>query len=100
MHFLLPSDSREAGQIAADLTQAHLFQPGRPATRLLLAHCLYWWRSFTVGYALEIEIQRNLQESGIEFEAHDLLQREERLFPYDILVSGFKRGIKNDTSNH
>jgi hypothetical protein len=83
-----------ASQIAGDLTQAHLFQPGLPATRLLLAYCLYWWRSFTLGYALEIEIQRDLQESAIEFEAHDLLQREERLSPYDILVSGFKGDIK------
>lgn len=83
-----------AGQIVGDLTAVNLFQQQIPATRLLLAYCLYWWRSFTLGYALEVEIQRDLKRSGIEFHAHDLLKREERLSPYDISVLGFKGDIK------
>jgi hypothetical protein len=83
-----------AGQILDDLMAVNLFQKQVPATRLLLAYCLYWWRSFTLGYALEVEIQRDLGQSGIEFQAHDLLKREERLSPYDISVLGFKGDIK------
>ena len=83
-----------AGQIVSDLTQAGLYRPNASATRLLLAYCLYWWRSFTLGYALEVEIQRDLRQSGIQFEAHDLLKREERLSPYDIAVLDFKGDIK------
>jgi hypothetical protein len=86
--------SRIARQIPTDLIQANLYQPVNPATRLILAYCLYWWRSFTLGYALEIEIQRDLQQSGIRFETHDLLKREERLSPYDIAVLGFRGDIK------
>lgn len=83
-----------ARQIGSDLTKAGLYMPTLPATRLLLAYCLYWWRSFTLGYALEIEIQKDLQQAGIEFAAHNLLRREERLSPYDIRVLDFKGGIK------
>ena len=59
-----------------------------------MAYCLYWWRSFTLGYALEIEIQRDLAETGIQFEAHDLRRRQDRLSPYDVTVLGFKGDIK------
>lgn len=76
------------------LTQAGLFRPDVPATRLILAYCLYWWRVFTLGYAFEIEIQRDLEASGIEFQAHDLRRREERLSPYDLVVLGFKGDVK------
>ena len=83
-----------ARDIGPHLAQAGLFQPHIPATRLIVAYCLYWWRSFTIGYALEIEIQRDLEASGIQFQAHDLRQREERLSPYDLVVLGFKGDIK------
>lgn len=83
-----------ARQIAPDLAQAGLYRPDVPGTRLLLSYCLYWWRSFTLGYAFEVEIQRDLTQSGIRFTAHDLRRRENRLTPYDIGVLGFKGDIK------
>lgn len=86
-----------AKKIRPKLTQAGLLQPNVPESRLLLAYCLYWWRSFTLGYALEIEIQRDLAVSGIEFQAHDLRQRSTRLTPYDLLVSGFYGDINTST---
>jgi len=76
------------------LTEAGLYRQDIPATRLLLAYCAYWWRSFTQGYALEIEIQRDLTHAGIRFEAHDLRKRQERLTPHDIAVLGFTGDIK------
>ena len=83
-----------ARAIGPHLAQIGLFRPDVPATRLIVAYCLYWWRSFTLGYALEVEIQRDLRASGIQFQAHDLRQREERLSPYDLVVLGFKGDIK------
>jgi hypothetical protein len=79
------------------LMQAGLFRPDLPSTRLIVAYCLYWWRAFTLGYALEIEIQRDLEVSGIQFQAHNLRRREERLSPYDLFVLGFKGDIKTST---
>jgi hypothetical protein len=83
-----------ARAIEPDLAYAGLSRPDVPATRLIVAYCLYWWRAFTLGYALEIEIQRDLHSSGIQFVAHDLRQPEERLSPYDLEVLGFKGDIK------
>jgi len=83
-----------ARAIGPRLAQVGLSQPDVPATRLIVAYCLYWWRAFTLGYALEVEIQRDLEASGIQFEAHDLHRREERLSPYDLTVLGFKGDIK------
>lgn len=83
-----------AQEIMPALTQAGLYRHDLPATRLLVAYCAYWWRSFAQGYALEIEIQRDLSAQGIRFEAHDLRKREERLTPYDIAVLGYAGDIK------
>ena len=83
-----------ARAIEPHLAQAGLSRTDVPATRLIVAYCLYWWRAFTLGYALEIEVHRDLEASGIQFEAHDLRQREERLSPYDLIVLGFKGDIK------
>lgn len=83
-----------ARTIEPDLAQAGLSRIDVKATRLIVAYCLYWWRAFTLGYALEIEIQRDLEESGIQFQAHDLRRPEERLSPYDLEVLGFKGDIK------
>jgi len=79
------------------LVQAGLSRPDVPATRLIVAYCLYWWKAFTLGYTLEVEIQQDLKASGIQFKAHDLRQREERLSPYDLVVLGFKGDIKTST---
>lgn len=85
----------EAAQaIMPTLARAGLYRHDLPATRLLVAYCAYWWRSFAQGYALEIEIQRDLTAEGIRFEAHDLRKREERLTPYDIAVLGYAGDIK------
>lgn len=83
-----------ARDIEPRLAQVGLSRPDFSATRLIVAYCLYWWRAFTLGYALEIEIQRDLEASGIQFQAHDLRRREERLSPYDLIVLGFKGDIK------
>ncbi len=83
-----------ARKIMPDLTQAGLYRPDVTGTRLLVAYCLYWWRSFTLGYSFEIEIQRDLKKSGIDFEMHDLRQAKERFSRYDILISEFKGDIK------
>jgi hypothetical protein len=81
-----------ARDIGPRLAQVGLLRLDIPSTRLIVAYCLYWWRSFTLGYALEIEIQRDLQASGIRFQAHDLRQREERLSPFDLVVLGYRDG--------
>ena len=86
--------AKVARAIAPRLAQASLSRTDVPATRLIVAYCLYWWRAFTLGYALEVEIQRDLEASGIQFETHDLRRREERLSPYDLIVLGFKGDIK------
>jgi hypothetical protein len=83
-----------ARAIEPHLSQAGWSRLDIPATRLIVAYCLYWWRAFTVGYALEIEIQRDLKASGIRFQAHGLRQPEERLSPFDLEVLGFKGDIK------
>ncbi len=83
-----------ARAVEPHLAQAGLSRPDVPATRLIVAYCLYWWRAFTLGYTLEIEIQRDLEASGIQFQAHDLRRPEDRLSPYDLEVLGFKGDIK------
>jgi hypothetical protein len=79
-----------ARTIEPDLARAGLSRPDISATRLVVAYCLYWWKAFT----LEVEIQQDLKVSGIQFKAHDLRRREERLSPYDLVVLGFKGDIK------
>lgn len=50
--------------------------------------------AFARGYAFEVEIFRNLEQSGIVFEAHDLSNPVERFSPYDLLVSELTGDIK------
>lgn len=83
-----------ARTIQPGLAKVGLARPTVPATSLIVAYCLYWWRVFTLGYMLEVEIQRDLAASGVQFQAHDLRHREERLSPYDVLVLGFRGDIK------
>jgi len=99
---MFPVVEREDGAVVARtiksrLVQAGLYRPGTPATRLIVAYCLYWWRAFTLGYALEVEIQQDLKASDIRFQAHDLRRPEERLSPYDLVVLGFEGDIKTST---
>jgi len=62
--------------------------------RTFLAYCLYWWSAFARGYAFEVEIFHDLEQSGILFEAHDLTIPADRFTPYDLLVSGLTGDIK------
>jgi hypothetical protein len=83
-----------ARRIPQDLAQKGFYRPTMPATRFLLVYCLYWWRAFTLGYALEVEIQRDLEATGVRFEADDLLTPRGRRAPFDLAVSGFKGDVK------
>lgn len=83
-----------ARRIPQDLEQKGFYRPTMPATRFLLVYCLDWWRAFTLGYALEVEIQRDLGASGVQFEAEDLLTSRGRRAPFDLVISGFKGDVK------
>lgn len=61
---------------------------------LLLAYCLYFWESFATGYAFEVEILRDLTTSGVNYQAHDLRNRQSRLSAYDLRVLGLYGDIK------
>lgn len=69
----------------------------RPETRLLYAYLLYWWGSFARGYALEVEIFRDLDASGVQFLAHDLRDPHARYSLSDLTVSGLAGDIKTST---
>lgn len=69
----------------------------RPGTRLLYAYLLYWWGSFTRGYALEVEIFRDLESSGVQFQAHDLRDPHARYSLSDVIVAGLAGDIKTST---
>ena len=73
-----------ARQIVNRLQQAGLRRAGVRASNLLMAYCLYFWESFAVGYAFEVEIYRDLTESGIAFQAHDIRDPQARLSSYDL----------------
>ena len=84
-----------ARRIYRDLTQMGLHDPERqPGSRLLMAYCLYWWQSFCKGYAFEVEIFRDLERSGLRFQAHDLLDPDDRRSPHDLLISSFRGDVK------
>jgi len=68
-----------------------------PDSELLLSYCLYWWASFARGYAFEIEVTRDLEASGIRFEAHDIRVRSQRLSPCDLTLLGMRGDIKTST---
>ncbi len=65
--------------------------------RLLLVYCLYWWSAFARGYIFEVTIHRDLTASGIQFVAHHLTNRSERLAPYDLLLLDLRGDIKYTT---
>ncbi|MGH9845225.1 MAG: hypothetical protein ACREEM_41440 [Blastocatellia bacterium] len=65
--------------------------------RALLVYCLYWWRSFCKGYSREVAVFRDLERSGVEFEAHDLRAPASRRTVYDLIVLGRWGDVKNST---
>ena len=87
--------ARYARVILQQLLAAGFQQGNMVESNLLLAYCLYFWESFAVGYAFEVEIFRDLQVSGVQFRAHDLRNRQARLSPYDLEVLGLQGDIKN-----
>lgn len=86
--------SRFARQIVSEFSQRGWHQSDMPETRLLLSYLLYWWGAFARGYAFEVEIFRDLQDSGIQFQAHNLLDRQQRYSPSDLTVSDMAGDIK------
>jgi hypothetical protein len=83
--------------IKADLATLGLKTKGTLEERCLLVFCLYWWTSFGKGYLYEVEIFRDLDEAGITFVPHDLLQEGERFSPYDLAVCGLRGDVKTST---
>ncbi len=83
-----------AQRIMPELRKFGLTPTEQPTTRLLTAYCLYWWYAFAYGYIFEVEILRDLEQSGIQFTAHDLTQRQARLSAWDLEVLGFRGDIK------
>jgi hypothetical protein len=65
--------------------------------RALLAYCLYWWQSFGKGYIREVAVFRDLEESDVIFEAHDLRDPAQRRSPYDLIVLEQHGDIKTST---
>ena len=63
-------------------------------TRALLAYCLYWWQSFAKGYIREVAVFRDLEQSGVIFQAHDLSDPVQRRSAYDLTVLGQRGDIK------
>lgn len=86
--------ARFARAIVRRLTETGLRHPEVRETNLLLAYCLYFWESFAAGYAFEVEIFRDLSESGIVFKAHDIRDRRVRLSPYDLEILGLRGDVK------
>ena len=87
-----------AKRIPTELRRAGLENPHQPATRLLVAHCLYWWYAFAYGYIFEVQVLRDLDQGGIQFTAHNLTVRQERMSFWDLEVLGFRGDIKRSLS--
>lgn len=83
-----------ARQIVVECRRRGWQEANLPGARILLSYLLYWWGAFARGYAFEVEIFRDLQTSGIEFQAHDLLDRQARYSLSDLSVSGMAGDIK------
>jgi hypothetical protein len=83
-----------ARQIVAECRRRGWREDELPGARLLVSYLLYWWGAFARGYAFEVEIFRDLQRSGVQFQAHDLTDRQARYSPGDLIVSGMLGDIK------
>lgn len=86
-----------ARAVIRSLQKADYYQPDIPKCRLLLAYILYWWNSWSKGYAFEVYIYRDLLKAGIRFQAHDLRSPAGRYSPYDLEVLGFRGDIRTST---
>ncbi len=86
--------ARYARRISEEFVQRGWKMPDVPETRLLLGYLLYWWRAFALGYAFEVEVFHDLQQSGVAFQAHNLLDHQQRRSRSDLIVSGMAGDIK------
>jgi hypothetical protein len=84
-----------ARTIRQQFQQQGWYQVGDESSRVLLAFCLYWWASFATGYTFEIEILRDLTESGIAIRAHDPRRRAERYAPSDLVIGAWTGDVKS-----
>ncbi len=84
------------GQIVAALTEQGVVGDA-VEVRALLAYCLYWWRSFSKGYIREVVVFRDLEQSGIAFDAHDLRDPTQRRSAYDLTVLEQRGDVKTST---
>jgi hypothetical protein len=80
--------------ISAECLRRDWREANLPGARILVSYFLYWWGSFARGYAFEVEIFRDLQRSGIKFQAHDLLDRHARYSSSDLIISDMAGDIK------
>jgi hypothetical protein len=93
-----PALRQEVNQrIPSLLRQAGCGNPYQVPEFYLLAYCLYWWYAFTTGYTFEITILRDLTTSGVQYDAHDLSDRQARRSPFDLVVLGFAGDVKTST---
>jgi len=87
-----------SNKLLADLEQTGMrLTRGSVEERCLIAFLNYWWTSFCKGYIREIAIFRDLEASGISFEAHDLMDKRQRFEHFDLKVSGWRGDIKTST---
>lgn len=84
-------------QILLSLQEEGLYAAEVEGSQFLAAYSLYWWNSFVRGYGFEIEVYRKLDVAEIIYTAHDLLNRTERLSPYDLTILEFLGDVKNTT---
>ena len=84
-----------ARAIRQQFQQQGWYQAGDVNSRVLLAFCLYWWVSFAIGYTFEVEILRDLAQSGVSFRAHDPRQRAERYAPADCTIGAWTGDVKS-----
>jgi hypothetical protein len=86
--------ARFARQIVQHVADRGWRRPDVPESRLLVSYLLYWWGAFARVYALEVEIFRDLRQSGMQFTAHDLRDRQQRFSLSDLVVQGQAGNIK------
>jgi len=86
-----------ARTIAQELADAGLYRRSVPESRYLLAYCYYWWDAFARGYIFEAQIYQDLEQSGVEFLAHNIRDPIERRSRSDLIVLGRQGDVKTST---
>ena len=86
--------ARFARQIRNVLHEAGLLTRDAPFSVLLQGYCLYWWQSFSRGYAFEVYIMRDLKAANIDFQMHDIRNQRGRFSPADLVMLNLLGDIK------